>query len=377
MRATTAAHSSRSPRYLGNTRPRLGAPTWWPARPMRCRPRGHAARALHLDHQVDRAHVDAELQAAGGHQARAARPALSSSSIRVRCSRARLPWWARATSSSASSLSRSASRSARRRLLTKIERGAVGPDQLQQLGVHRRPDRAAAALAARHLDGSSLLGAAAGRARACPPPARRPQVELLGARRRPRSSPGAGGPRRPGRPGSARSRPAAAGWPTGRCAGGSPPASATRRSRRSRIRARCAPRLVPATAWISSTITAPDAGEHLPPARGEQQVQALGRGDEDVRRGAQHALRGRAAGVSPGAHRHGHLGRLQAPQRGGRGDAGQRAAQVALDVVVQGLQGREVEQPRAAAGRPAGRPRSRSGPTGTPRASSRSRSAPG
>ena len=40
--------------------------------------------------------------------------------MRTRCSRARLPWWARATSSPASSLSRSARRSARRRLLTKI-----------------------------------------------------------------------------------------------------------------------------------------------------------------------------------------------------------------------------------------------------------------
>ena len=50
------------------------------------------------------------------------------------------------------------------------ERGAVGPDQLQQLGVHRRPDGAAAALAAGHLDGIVLLARGAGPARACPPP---------------------------------------------------------------------------------------------------------------------------------------------------------------------------------------------------------------
>ena len=46
------------------------------------------------------------------------RPAFRSSSISTRCSRARLPWWARATSRSASSFRRSARRSASRRLLT-------------------------------------------------------------------------------------------------------------------------------------------------------------------------------------------------------------------------------------------------------------------
>ena len=53
-------------------------------------------------------------------------PAFRSSSIEDRCSRARLPWWARAISRSASSFSRSASRSASRRLLTKtiVERCA-------------------------------------------------------------------------------------------------------------------------------------------------------------------------------------------------------------------------------------------------------------
>ena len=45
-------------------------------------------------------------------------PSLSSSSISTRCSRASEPWWARAISFSASSLRRSASRSASRRLLT-------------------------------------------------------------------------------------------------------------------------------------------------------------------------------------------------------------------------------------------------------------------
>src|ERR671912_219412 len=38
MRSTTTALSTRSPRNLGKTMPRLTAPTWWPARPMRWRP---------------------------------------------------------------------------------------------------------------------------------------------------------------------------------------------------------------------------------------------------------------------------------------------------------------------------------------------------
>ena len=53
---------------LGEDLPRLGSPTWWPARPMRCSPR-HRARRLDLDDEVDRAHVDAELEAAGGDEA--------------------------------------------------------------------------------------------------------------------------------------------------------------------------------------------------------------------------------------------------------------------------------------------------------------------
>ncbi|MBE7453525.1 MAG: hypothetical protein HS111_33085 [Kofleriaceae bacterium] len=49
-------------RNLGTMRPRLVAPTWWPARPMRCSPRAIALGDLDLHHQIDRAHVDAELE---------------------------------------------------------------------------------------------------------------------------------------------------------------------------------------------------------------------------------------------------------------------------------------------------------------------------
>ena len=55
--------SSRSPRYFGKITPLLGAPTWWPARPDPLEAAGDAGRALDLDDEVDRAHVDAELEA--------------------------------------------------------------------------------------------------------------------------------------------------------------------------------------------------------------------------------------------------------------------------------------------------------------------------
>ena len=70
IRRVTTAASSRSPRYFGKITPLLGAPTWWPARPTRCRPRATHVGALDLDDEVDRAHVDAELEAARGDDRR-------------------------------------------------------------------------------------------------------------------------------------------------------------------------------------------------------------------------------------------------------------------------------------------------------------------
>ena len=81
-------------------------------------PAGDRHRRLDLDDEVDGAHVDAQLERAGGHEP-GSRPSLSASSISSRCSRASEPWWARTSSSPASSLSWSARRSARRRLLVK------------------------------------------------------------------------------------------------------------------------------------------------------------------------------------------------------------------------------------------------------------------
>ena len=137
---------------------------------------------------------------------------------------------------------------------------------------------------------------------------------------------------------------------------------------RSSVTARCAPRLVCATAWISSTITHCVPVKSSPRLRGEHEVQRLGRGDEDVGRGAQHRRPFPLRRVA-GAHRDAHVG----------ADAAQRRLQVALDVVAQGLERRDVDEPerRAPAGRPAAaRRRSGRAPTGRRRASCRTRWAP-
>ncbi len=82
-----------------------------------------------------------------------------------------------------------------------------------------------------------------------------------------------------------------------------------------------------------------DPAEHLARLRGEDQVQRLGRRDEDVRRRAAHggalALR-RVAG----ADRDGDVG----------ADPAQRRAQVAVDVIGERLQRRDVDQPRVRRG---------------------------
>ena len=83
------------------------------------------------------------------------------------------------------------------------------------------------------------------------------------------------------RPGTARPRPAAAAWPRGRCAAALRPARCSSRSRES---ARCAPRFVGTSAWISSTMTVSTLRSASRALRGEQEVEGLGSGDQDVRR---------------------------------------------------------------------------------------------
>ena len=140
------------------------------------------------------------------------------------------------------------------------------------------------------------------------------------------------------------------------------------RRSRSSDSARWAPRLVPATAWISSTITVSTEPQDLAGARGQHQVQRLGRGDQDVRRVA--ADRGalataacrRCAGrrvTSPGRRRCRRAARAGCARR--RGSA--RCSGETYSTRV---------RPRSAVGARAGR-----APTGMRPASCPSRSAPG
>ena len=85
-----------------------------------------------------------------------------------------------------------------------------------------------------------------------------------------------------------------------------------------------------------------DAGQRLGGRARQHQVEALGRGDQQVRRVPDEALavtRGRVAG----AHRHLWLDHALADALGGEGDAGQWGAQVLLDVEREGPQGRDVQ----------------------------------
>ena len=106
-----------------------------------------------------------------------------------------------------------------------------------------------------------------------------------------------------------------------------------------------------------------DAAQQLACARGEQQEERLGRGDQDVRRLAEH----RRALLLRGVARADGDAEL-------RPEAGERAAQVPLDVVVERLERRDVEQAEAVSRR---RRQAGRSPRGTPRASCPSRSAPG
>ena len=77
--------SRRSPRYLGKMTPLLGSPTWWPARPMRWRPR---ATEVGLSTWITRSTAPMSIPSSRLDVATRAgsRPAFSSSSISRRCS---------------------------------------------------------------------------------------------------------------------------------------------------------------------------------------------------------------------------------------------------------------------------------------------------
>ena len=250
IRSATTADSRRSPRYFGKITPRLTSPTLCPARPTRWSPR---ATEVGDSTWMTRSIAPMSIPSSSDEVATSAgsRPSLSASSIATRCSRAIEPWCARTSSSPASSFRRCASRSARRLLLTKINvlrwdrissrmRGWIAGQMLTR---RSPPPTGPAGWSSggrasprwrMSSTGTTTWSSSALRVPASTSVTPRPSPHP--ARKRPIVSSGRWVAERPIR------------WN-----GGAP--GARSRSRRSRLRARCAPRLVPATAWTSSMIT--------------------------------------------------------------------------------------------------------------------------
>ena len=286
-------------------------------------------------------------------------PRLSSSSTSTRCSRDSDPWCARAISFSASSFSRSASRSASRRLLTKTIVERCASTSAQQLRVDRRPDREGGRAGAVGDPAPVLDLRLVERDRRSPEVAHvihrhdDLEVELLAAARvdepdRARAPPGAEGARGfragvAGLAGDASTPDEAADLLERSLRGGEADALHGLAGQpvepldgEGEVRAA----LRPCDRVHLIEDQRADAPQHLPPLRGQEQEERLGRRDQDVGRLAQHRralLRRRVAR----AHRDAQLG----------AEAGERAAQVALDVVVERLQRGDVEQAEPLAGR--------------------------
>ena len=258
-------------------------------------------------------------------------PALSCSSTTSRSSRASEPWCARAIVLVGELVQPQREPLGAAPVVDEDERRAVLADELEQLRVDRRPDR----LARRLLPPCERieLDVRSAPARPSTPPARGSSGRAACARRCRRSCTSAWG-----RPGSGRPPRAGSAWRTGRSAGRrGRPASASRSS----VSARCAPRLVCATAWISSRITCSVPSKIFARLAGEHQVQRLRRGDQDVRRVPDHV----AAAPSAACRRCGSPTFTSAPM------PAQRRAQVLLDVVAERLQRRDVDEPRPLGGR--------------------------
>ncbi len=280
IRRVTTAHSSRSPRYFGKMTPLLGAPTWWPARPTRCSPRATLGRALDLDDEVDRAHVDPELERAAWRRWPGAGPALSSSSI----AQPLLPGDAAVVGPDqllAGELVEPLGEPlGEAPAVDEHDRAAVRPDQLQDPRVDRRPDA-----------GPQVAAPAAGPPGCSSGGRTSPSAAMSSTGTTTWSSSGLRAPastigrrgRDRRRPGTGRSPRAAAAWRTARSAGGR---GVGRRRPLKPFQAQgevCAA-LGAARSRGPRPRSRLHAPEHLARRRGEHQVQRFGGRDQDVRR---------------------------------------------------------------------------------------------
>ena len=355
IRCTATAVWARSPRCLGNSTPRLTSPTWWPARPTRWRA---LATLGGLSIWMTRSTAPMSMPSSRLLVATTAgsRPRLRSSSMSARCSLETEPWWALAMTASmpllepdwamisagtlvrlrarspvarsvAISLSRAVSRSASRRLLAKTIvllccsiRSTTCSSTCGQIDCALR--RLAAVLVVlaglgHVLDRDDDL-----------------EVPLLGAGRRDDLD---------------------------RCAAAEEPRHLLQRPHRraqpdplgglveQRVEPLEGDREVGAALGAGHGVHLVDdhrldAAQALAGLAGEHQEQRLRRRDHDVGRLGDEPAPVGGRGVA-GADADGHLGDLLAEPVAGVADAGQRAAQVALDVDRERLERADVEHP--------------------------------
>ncbi len=235
-------------------------------------PAGDRERRLDLDDEVHGAHVDAQLQRAGGHERR--QPALLEQLLDEQpllAGEGAMVGPDEVLAGQLVELERQALREPA--AVGEDDGAAMRADELQDARVDRRPDAGARSGPAAGPPGASSSGmtspsrpmSSTGTTTWSSSGLRTPASTMVTGRAvAPVRRPGcltrlaAGHPGRPPRP------TAVAAWPTARCAGAAAAAMASSRSSES---ARCAPRLVPARAWISSTMTQRTPPQRLPRLR--------------------------------------------------------------------------------------------------------------
>ena len=287
------------------------------------------------------------------------RPALSSSSMKTRCSRATLPWWARTSSSPASSLSRWASRSESRRLLVKTIvlrwlrissriRGWIAGQMLVRMSPRvAGPPGCSSGGRTSPRAAMSSTGTTTWRSSGLRAPASTTVTSRSGAD--PAEEPG-DRLERPLRGGQADPLHRAVGRPACRSRRRLEPLEAERQ-------VRAALRAGDGVDLVDDHVL--DAAQDLAGGAGQHQVERLGGRDQDVRWVAGDLAPVLGRGVAGPAGDRDARHRL-AESLGGQRDPGQRGAQVALDVVGQRLERRDVEDADGAGGF-AGRRRARVG----------------
>ena len=139
MLSSSAAHSTRSSRDSGNSRPFGSRPSPWPERPTRC---SSAAITRGEPSWHTRSTSPMSMPSSSEDVATSAlsSPALSRSSARSRCSFARLPWCDVTASSPSRSARWRAARSASRRVFTNTSVVRCCADQLREPVVLLDPD---------------------------------------------------------------------------------------------------------------------------------------------------------------------------------------------------------------------------------------------